>query len=100
MYITTQQQHYHYRQELFAILGGQPTHLTHASLLNLIVNYVRQRRLVHYSISSAWLDTTDTGLSQLLGTSDNRYIMWDNGQRIAGWRNVLDRVHSHWRAQD
>jgi hypothetical protein len=95
---TTYHVRYRYRPELFDILGGQPTELTLPTLLLRIIEYVSRRGLAHYSAGSAWLDATDTGLCELLGIQGpvNRFVMWDDGQRIAGWREVIETVQERW----
>jgi hypothetical protein len=95
---TTYHIRYRYRPELFAILGGQPEELTQPALLLRIIEFVGRHGLANYAGHSAWLNTTDTGLRELLGlqSSGDRYIMWDDGQRMAGWREVLETVHDRW----
>jgi hypothetical protein len=95
---TTYHIRYRYRPELFAILGGQPTELTQPALLLRIIEFVGSHGLANYAERTAWLDTSDAGLRELLGIQDSteRFMMWDDGQRMAGWREVLETVHDLW----
>lgn len=96
MYTTFHIRH-QYRSELFDILGIQHDALTPIMLLQRIIEYVGRRGLSHYAERSAWLDMTDSGLQRLFGTdTGERYMIWDDGQRIAGWREVLEMVHERW----
>jgi hypothetical protein len=90
-----------YDPALFVTLGCQPCELTHLQLLQRLLDYVAARQLAHYDLTGsgrAWLDVTDTGLRTLLGLQDSAgtYTMWDAGQRLAGWREIVEAVHERW----
>lgn len=90
-----------YNPALFGILGGQPEELTHLQLLQRLLDYVAARGLSHYDLSGsgrAWLDASDIGLRTLLGLQDSAgdYVMWDAGQRLSGWREIVETVHARW----
>ena len=90
-----------YDPALFALLGGQPEELTHLQLLQRLLDYVAAHGLSHYDLSGsgrAWLDASDTGLRALLGLQDGTecYMMWDAGQRLSGWREIVETVHARW----
>ena len=101
LHVIQNAEQHRYDPSLFAILGGQPDTLTHAQLFQRLLDYVAARQLSHYDLTGsgcAWLDVTDTGLRTLLGLQDSAemYMMWDAGQRLSGWREVVETVHARW----
>ena len=101
LHIIHNAERHRYDPALFVALGGQPDTLTHLQLLQRLLDYVATRQLVHYDLTGsgrAWLDVTDTGLRTLMGLQDNAgtYMMWDAGQRLSGWREIVETVHESW----
>lgn len=96
MFVTYHDRH-QYQPELYAILSCQEEELTPITLLRRIIEYVSRHQLATYARDSAWLNTSNHSLRELLGIGTaERFVMWDSGQQIAGWREVLERVHNRW----
>ena len=101
LHVIQNAERHRYDPALFVILGDQPDTLTHAQLFQRLLDYVAAWQLSHYDLTGsgrAWLDVTDTGLRTLLGLQDSAetYMMWDAGQRLSGWREVVETVHERW----
>jgi hypothetical protein len=93
-----------YNSAMFDILGGQPEELTYLQLLQRLIKYVTMRQLVHYDFSGsgssgkAWIDTSNTGIRTLMSLQQHtgRYMIWDAGQRLSGWPEIVEMVHEQW----
>lgn len=88
-----------FRPRFYELLEFQPQQLSKAQLSRCLVEFLREK---HFDIclpEERYIDMTGQTMKELTGLDNDKYILFENGNSIYGWWDLLEHIYLRWKLQ-